>query len=335
MNSWVRAKITSLYNIVTAPIAATHAALVKRLQSVRDTVSSLYNRSKKRLGYERTLKDVVEEETKKEQTDKDESDEDEDIDLTPKQHEVALNKAFRSFRSLRLPRTDIDTYIMEVTPYIKTLIEDQIKELISAKIQLVMWIMWKYPLHEVGINLTNGNIDYEEDQGFKTGEGGEENVGKKKKVFNSFMTEFFEGSDTEALLSDMFAHIKSQVENPKLPKSGGYTFDHIMHLDIDFHRLVLTGGGSYIKLPDWIANKKAIINPKNNDKECFKWAVIAALHHNEIAKDPQRVNNLQRFIEKYNWEGLKFPLLIQEIGQFEKNNTNIAVNVLFTKKAKD
>ena len=47
-------------------------------------------------------------------------------------------------------------------------------------------------------------------------------------------------------------------------------------LDISFHRLNLTRGSSYLPLPDWIANKKAIINPHNNDEECFKWAVTAA-----------------------------------------------------------
>ena len=33
---------------------------------------------------------------------------------------------------------------------------------------------------------------------------------------------------------------------------------------------------SYLPLPDWLARKKAIVNPHNNDEECFKWSVIAA-----------------------------------------------------------
>lgn len=32
--------------------------------------------------------------------------------------------------------------------------------------------------------------------------------------FNTFMTEFFEGSDIEELIKHMFAHFKMQVENP-------------------------------------------------------------------------------------------------------------------------
>ena len=32
-------------------------------------------------------------------------------------------------------------------------------------------------------------------------------------------------------------------------------------------------GSSYIKLPEYIKNKKAVINPKNDDQECFAWAM--------------------------------------------------------------
>ena len=50
--------------------------------------------------------------------------------------------------------------------------------------------------------------------------------------------------------------------------------------------------------------KKAVINPNNGDDECFKYVVIAALHHEEIGKDPQRVNKLKPFAERYKWGGL-------------------------------
>ena len=131
----------------------------------------------------------------------------------------------------------------------------------------------------------------------------------------------------------MFVHIKTQIEHPALPKSG-FTIDHIMHLDIDFHQLELTLGGSYIELPDWIASKKAVINPKNNDEECFKWANIASLHHEDIGRDPQRITKLKPFADQYNWEGLGFPMNYKRISKFEKNNPDIAVNVSFVSEKK-
>ena len=84
-------------------------------------------------------------------------------------------------------------------------------------------------------------------------------------------------------------------------------------------------GSSYLPLPDWLARKKAIVNPPNNNEECFKWLVIAA--ENVGMKDPQRVSNLRKFTDNYDWSGLEFPVSIKDIGKFETRN-NVSVNVL-------
>ena len=55
----------------------------------------------------------------------------------------------------------------------------------------------------------------------------------------------------------MFAHFKMQVENLRMLGSG-FTLDKIMHLHRSFHRLALTQGSSYIKLPERMAKKKAV-----------------------------------------------------------------------------
>ena len=116
-----------------------------------------------------------------------------------------------------------------------------------------------------------------------------------------------------------------------MPESG-FTVDKIMHLYIKFHRLVLTRGSSYNELPKWIKSKKAVINPQNKDEECFKWAVIAALHHEEIKKDHQRISKLEPYENQYNWEGFEFPVSTNKTDKIEKNNPGIAVNVLLNNK---
>ena len=44
-------------------------------------------------------------------------------------------------------------------------------------------------------------------------------------------------------------------------------------------------------------------------------------------KDPQRVSNLRKFTDNYDWSGLNFPLAINNIKDFEMNNS-ISINVL-------
>ena len=48
--------------------------------------------------------------------------------------------------------------------------------------------------------------------------------------------------------------------------------------------------------PDWIANKKATINPKKNEKdnECFKWSIIAGLIYNKIDEKHLKKNRKTR-----------------------------------------
>ena len=55
-----------------------------------------------------------------------------------------------------------------------------------------------------------------------------------------------------------------------------------------------------MKLPPWIANKRAVINPKNNDEECFKWAVVAALHHKDIKQNPEGISLVKYYEDQCN-----------------------------------
>ena len=40
-------------------------------------------------------------------------------------------------------------------------------------------------------------------------------------------------------------------------------------------------GSSYIPLPDWISNKKAIVNIQNKDEKCFLWCILRYLYPRE------------------------------------------------------
>ena len=44
-------------------------------------------------------------------------------------------------------------------------------------------------------------------------------------------------------------------------------------------------------------------------------------------KDPQRVSNLRKFTDNYDWSGLEFSVSIKDIGKFETRN-NVSVNIL-------
>ena len=71
-------------------------------------------------------------------------------------------------------------------------------------------------------------------------------------------------------------------------------------------------------------NKIATINPKNKDNKCFQYSITVALNHQEIENHP----NIKPFIDKYNWKGIDFPAEIKDWEKFERNNKDIALNIL-------
>ena len=43
-------------------------------------------------------------------------------------------------------KTDIDSYLDQAKPYIKTLIENQLNEMGPANIIMTLWVVWKKPI---------------------------------------------------------------------------------------------------------------------------------------------------------------------------------------------
>ena len=145
-------------------------------------------------------------------------------------------------------------------------------------------------------------------------------------AFNSRMLAVYNLSDMVEIVSEMIEHMKQQIENPAL-RDSKFVFDGVIHMDIDFHRSNLTRGSSYIPLPNWLAKKGAIINPKNSDMECFKWAVIAAMKWKDIGDHPERISKLRWYEDDFDWDGIKFPGLFRDIKRFESRN-EITINIL-------
>ena len=145
-------------------------------------------------------------------------------------------------------------------------------------------------------------------------------------AFNSRMMTVYSLNDKNEIVTAMIEHMAQQIEIPAL-RNSKFVFDEVLHMDVDFQRFYLTRGSSYVPLPDWLMKKKAILNPKTSDMECFKWAVIAAMKWEEIDRDHQRVGKLKRYEGEFDWSGLEFPVSLRDINKFERNN-EIGINIL-------
>ena len=155
------------------------------------------------------------------------------------------------------------------------------------------------------------------------------NLKTKEKIF----TEFNGKSRTHTItteLGDTYEEMKEKMLESlsKFQKEGsGWQLHSIIGLDISVVKFNPLNGAGHSKLPPFIAKKKAVINMKNDDDQCFKWAVTRAL--NPVKKHAYRVTELLKDqAEKYDWSGITFPTKVEDISVWEKNNENkIKINV--------
>ena len=75
-------------------------------------------------------------------------------------------------------------------------------------------------------------------------------------------------------------------------KQSGFNFDSV---DLLYYHLQKTSlsrkGGLYIDSPKWLKNKKATINPKNDDDNCFHYALTIALNYQNIKKPSKNIKH--------------------------------------------
>jgi len=140
------------------------------------------------------------------------------------------------------------------------------------------------------------------------------------------------------LNSDLRKHYKRNVSNEIMTSveetainGSGFTLSRIIKLDVQISKYNPIRGSTYIKLPKKLELKKAIVNVKNmNDNMCFKWAVLSALH--PIEKNADRVQNYWKYENELNFDGIDFPVRLEQIDDFVAQNPSISINVYFYEK---
>ena len=78
------------------------------------------------------------------------------------------------------------------------------------------------------------------------------------------------GNETLDIITKFIKSIINYQEEEKILRSeSNFVFESVDLLAVNIHKTNLKRGKSYIKSPEWILNKTATINPKNNDNKCF------------------------------------------------------------------
>jgi hypothetical protein len=100
----------------------------------------------------------------------------------------------------------------------------------------------------------------------------------------------------------------------------------INNIYIDIYKVKPLNGSSYIPLPEWVANKKAVINIKNDDNNCFIYSVLCGYLDICDKPHPERVNHYTNHLKLFKYEEKDMPMKIDKIMHFEKRN-QLRINV--------
>ena len=155
----------------------------------------------------------------------------------------------------------------------------------------------------------------------------------------SFNIEIMIGNQTDEIIEKLFESIlkryqkgseeKYQKGLKEKMKGREFIYDSVELLHYKLHKISLNRGGSYIDSPEWLKSKKATTNPKNNDDKCFQYAVTVALNYQNIKYNPKTINNINPFMNQYDWKEIEFPSHKKDWTKFESNNNSIALDVLY------
>ena len=135
----------------------------------------------------------------------------------------------------------------------------------------------------------------------------------------------YDKEEIEQKYEEFMDKIRGEIENWSM-KGSGWEIESIELAYVNVAKYQPLRGGTYFPLPANLAKKKAIINVKNKDNECLKWALRAALFPPKDGVHPERPSKYPKN-DGINYEGIDFPTPVKQIDKLEKQNPNLAINV--------
>ena len=145
---------------------------------------------------------------------------------------------------------------------------------------------WKIQL-TMAINFISSKTDFDETRIMRT---------------KSDNIEIMIGSETDEVIEEHFESLlkKYQEGLEESLRGSEFIFDGVDASYYDLNKISLSRDKSYIDFLEWLKNKKATINPKNNDDKCFQYALTIALNYQNIKNNTERVSKIKFFIDQYN-----------------------------------
>lgn len=222
----------------------------------------------------------------------------------------AFRKRLLAFAVVNLEHIDVRTFLDDAFQHFELKINRTLGELHMLKVNVCLKLLF----HKVTV----------------TPEGTE--TTENQTIYIHTITYSVDSSvDLRVFYNEMIkTYILTRIDDVVM-RGSGFTLSRIEELTVQVNQHEPLFGTSYIKTPKYLESKKAILNVKNNDDQCFKYAILSAKF--PVKSNANAVSSYLKHINKLNFNGIQFPVEIQQITKFEKQNPDISVNVyIFDKR---
>ena len=189
---------------------------------------------------------------------------------------------------------DTVSFLDKSRPLIKSQVEEDLNELGGVKYQLALFVEFMQ----------------QTDQTFCTA------------VMTHKQTAIMNSDQVDTSLNNAFQEIGRHIENFTNGGSG-WSVSRVETLHLNISKYQPLRGASYVDLPPIIKNKKAVINVKNKDNQCIRWALRSALFPAGSNSDRPSSYPIN---DNLNFDGIGFPTPITDISKIEQQN-NLTINV--------
>jgi len=212
---------------------------------------------------------------------------------------------FAKIFTIRNPdSTDLNTkqFLQNCTPLLTNTLRNELGLNQAVKFQIFLNVLYAHPTGEIKIEPFN----------FKS---------NSKTVYPTS-----EANTLTDMLNEDYESILGEMDDFEA-RGSGWSLQGGAELQLRISKCLLynNNGAKYVALPRKISRRKAVLNTRNTDAFCFKWAIISKLYTGK--SNVPKVKELMKLEHPYDFDNLEFPLSINQIDKFERRNANTSVNV--------
>ena len=122
---------------------------------------------------------------------------------------------------------------------------------------------------------------------------------KEKKALHSH-----ESTERELKLLKKAIKFHEDLANDKDQDDVDYLINRLIYFENLFHSFLIKynidqtlkeptiNNSTFIKTPEWLALKRSVLNPYNNNNKCFQYSVILSLYHEQFGRNYCRISNI-------------------------------------------